>query len=94
MRLTIIEGKRDESSSYNQAIASSSGHRGIQGDAGADRLSLRVPRLRDLLKSAILRDAGIDFTIWGIAIVKALLLAKFMLLGRAANIGKRYKDSR
>jgi hypothetical protein len=45
-----------------------------------------------LLKSAILRDAGIDFTIWGIAIVKALLLAKFMLLGRAANIGKRYKD--
>jgi hypothetical protein len=45
-----------------------------------------------LLKSAILRDAGVDFTIWGIAIVKALLLAKFMLLGRAANIGKRYKD--
>jgi hypothetical protein len=45
-----------------------------------------------LLKSAILRDAGIDFTIWGVAIVKALVLAKFMLLGRAANIGKRYKD--
>jgi hypothetical protein len=45
-----------------------------------------------LLKSAILRDAGINFTIWGIAIVKALVLAKFMLLGNAANIGKRHKD--
>jgi len=45
-----------------------------------------------LLKSAILRDAGIDYAIWGIAIVKALVLAKFMLLGRAANLGKRYKD--
>ena len=44
------------------------------------------------MKSAILRDAGIDFTIWGIAIVKALVLAKFMLLGNAANIGKRHKD--
>ena len=45
-----------------------------------------------LLKSAILSDAGIDYTIWGIAIVKALVLAKFMLLGSAANIGKRHKD--
>ena len=45
-----------------------------------------------LLKSAILREAGVDYAIWGIAIVKALVLAKFMLLGRAANIGKRYKD--
>lgn len=47
-----------------------------------------------LLKSAILREAGIDFAVWGLAIVKALVLAKFMLLGRAANIGKLtlYKD--
>lgn len=47
-----------------------------------------------LLKSAILSEVGVDFTVWGIAIVKALVLAKFMLLGRAANIGKltRYKN--
>lgn len=47
-----------------------------------------------LSKSAILRDAGIEFDVWGIAIIKSLVLAKFMLLGRAANIGKltRYKD--
>ena len=44
-----------------------------------------------LLKSAILQEVGIDFDLWGIAIVKALVLAKFMLLGRAANLGTRYK---
>jgi hypothetical protein len=44
-----------------------------------------------LLKSAILQEAGISFDVWGIAIVKALVLAKFMLLGSAANIGTRYK---
>ena len=44
-----------------------------------------------LLKSAILRDVGIDYTVWGIAIVKALVLAKFMLLGRAAKLGERYR---
>jgi hypothetical protein len=35
-----------------------------------------------LLKAAVLQDVGVNFTIWGIAGVKALLLAKFMLLGR------------
>jgi hypothetical protein len=35
---------------------------------------------------------GIDFTIWGIAAVKALLLAKFMLLGRAFKLGRRFRD--
>ena len=45
-----------------------------------------------LLKSAILQDAGISYTAWGVAIVKALVLAKFMLVGRAAKIGTRYKD--
>src|ERR1044071_528398 len=44
-----------------------------------------------LLKSAILQDAGISFTIWGIAAIKAMVLAKFMLLGRALRIGERYK---
>ena len=41
-----------------------------------------------LQKTAVLRDAGISFDVWGIAIVKALLLAKFMLLGRALHIGQ------
>jgi len=44
-----------------------------------------------LLKAAILRDVGIDITIWGIAAVKALLLAKFMLIGRAFNLGRRFR---
>ena len=45
-----------------------------------------------LLKSAILQEVGISFDLWGIAIVKALVLAKFMLLGSAANIGTHYKN--
>jgi hypothetical protein len=45
-----------------------------------------------LLRAAILRDANISADQWGLAIVKALVLAKFMLLGRAARIGTRYKD--
>ena len=44
-----------------------------------------------LLKSAILHEVGISFDVWGIAIVKAVVLAKFMLLGRAAKLGQRYK---
>jgi hypothetical protein len=43
-----------------------------------------------LLKAAILQDAGVHFAIWGIAAVKALLLAKFMLVGRAFNVGRRF----
>jgi hypothetical protein len=47
-----------------------------------------------LLKSAILRDFGISFTIWGVAAVKALLLAKFMLVGSALRLrlGDRFRD--
>jgi len=44
-----------------------------------------------LLKAAILQDVGIHFAIWGIAAVKALLLAKFMLLGRALQIGRKFR---
>jgi hypothetical protein len=45
-----------------------------------------------LQKAAVLHDAGISFDMWGIALVKALLLAKFMLLGRALRIGQtRFK---
>jgi hypothetical protein len=45
-----------------------------------------------LFKSAVLSSAGIDFTIWGIAAVKAVLLAKFMLVGKMLHIGNRYRD--
>ena len=45
-----------------------------------------------LRKTAVLHDAGISFDFWGIALVKALLLAKFMALGHAMRLGQeRYK---
>jgi|SRR5882757_1569592 len=40
------------------------------------------------MKTAVLHTEGIEFAPWGIAIVKALLLAKFMLVGRALRIGE------
>lgn len=45
-----------------------------------------------LYKTAVLHGHGISFVPWGIAAVKALLLAKFMLIGRAMKIGERYAD--
>ena len=42
-----------------------------------------------LLKAAVLHDYGINFTPWGIAAVKAAVLAKFLLLGKAMKIGQR-----
>jgi hypothetical protein len=45
-----------------------------------------------LLKAAILQDVGVNFAIWGIAAIKALLLAKFMLIGRALHLGVRFRD--
>jgi hypothetical protein len=45
-----------------------------------------------LLKAAVLQDAGVNSVVWGIAAVKSLLLAKFMLLGRALELGKRFRD--
>jgi hypothetical protein len=45
-----------------------------------------------LLKAAILQDVGIHFAVWGIAAVKAVLLAKFMLIGRALQIGRKFRD--
>ena len=42
-----------------------------------------------LMKTAVLHTEGIEFTPWGIAIVKAVVLAKFMLLGEAMKIGGR-----
>ncbi len=43
-----------------------------------------------IMKTAVLHDHGISFVPWGVAAVKAVLLAKFMLLGRAMKIGERY----
>jgi hypothetical protein len=43
-------------------------------------------------KYAILRGEGIGWAPWGLAIVKALLVAKFILLARAARIGERHQD--
>ena len=45
-----------------------------------------------LFKSAILREAGIHSEIWGLAAIKALIMAKFMLVGRMLHVGTRYKD--
>jgi hypothetical protein len=42
-----------------------------------------------LMKAAVLHTHGIDSAHWGIAIVKALVLAKFMLIGQAMKIGER-----
>jgi hypothetical protein len=46
-----------------------------------------------LMKTAALHTEGIEFTPWGIAIVKAVVLAKFMLLGDAMKIGERTTTS-
>jgi hypothetical protein len=44
------------------------------------------------LKAAILQAEGIAFAPFGIAVVKALILAKFMSVGHMMHIGERYKD--
>lgn len=41
-----------------------------------------------LYKSALLREAGVGFLPQGIAIVKALILGKFILIGEAAGVGR------
>jgi hypothetical protein len=46
-----------------------------------------------LMKAAVLHTHGISFAPWGIAIVKAVVLAKFMLIGRAMKIGERKTNS-
>jgi hypothetical protein len=45
-----------------------------------------------LFKGAILEEAEISFTAWGRAAIKAMVLAKFMLVGRVLRLGERYKD--
>lgn len=43
-----------------------------------------------LLKTAVLHSQGIEFAPWGIAIAKAAILAKFMLIGDALKLGERF----
>jgi hypothetical protein len=45
-----------------------------------------------LMKASVLHDYGINSAVWGIAIVKAAVLAKFMLIGHAMKIGERYSS--
>jgi hypothetical protein len=40
-------------------------------------------------KSAILRSEGIEFTVFGLALAKALILGKFILVLQAAKVGER-----
>ena len=47
-----------------------------------------------LYKTAILQAEGISYFPYGLAAVKALILAKFMLLGHAARLGDRYTSRR
>ncbi len=42
-----------------------------------------------LMKAAVLHTHGIGSVVWGVAIVKAVVLAKFMLVGHAMKIGER-----
>ncbi len=46
-----------------------------------------------LFKASVLQDQGVEFSPWGTAIIKALVLAKFMLLGEAIKIGGRTTTS-
>jgi hypothetical protein len=46
-----------------------------------------------LFKAAVLHTHGVSFVPWGIAIVKAAVLAKFMLIGRAMKIGEHKTSS-
>ena len=44
-----------------------------------------------LMKAAVLQAHGIDFFPWGLAAIKAAVLAKFILIGHALKLGDRGK---
>jgi hypothetical protein len=44
------------------------------------------------LKAAILQANGIAYAPLGVAVIKAALCAKFMLLGRAFHVGERFRN--
>ena len=43
-------------------------------------------------RMAVLHSYGIDFAPFGLAALKALVMGKFIMLGRMTGIGDRYKD--
>ena len=45
-----------------------------------------------LFNSAVLREAGVHYGVWGLAAIKALIMAKFMLVGRMLHVGMRYQN--
>jgi hypothetical protein len=45
-----------------------------------------------IFKSSILRAEGIHYEIWGLAAVKALIMAKFMLIARMLHVGMGYRN--
>ncbi len=47
-----------------------------------------------LYKMTILHGQGIDYEPYGLAAIKAFLLAKFILIGHAAKVGDRYRRRR
>ncbi|MEO9188929.1 MAG: hypothetical protein ABI224_02840 [Acetobacteraceae bacterium] len=47
-----------------------------------------------LYKAVVLRGVGISYAPYGLAAIKALILAKFILLGHAARVGDRYSRRR
>jgi hypothetical protein len=42
-------------------------------------------------KSAILQGQGVNWVPWGLAAIKAALIAKFVLIGQAMHVGERYR---
>jgi hypothetical protein len=42
-----------------------------------------------MMKTAVLRTEGVEFIPWGIAIVKAVVLGKFVMLGNLVHVGGR-----
>jgi hypothetical protein len=44
-----------------------------------------------LYRMATLHSYSIDYAPWGLAAIKALVLGKFVLIGRAVGIGERYR---
>ncbi len=47
-----------------------------------------------LYKMAILRGQGISYALYGSALIKAVILAKFILIGHVLRIGDRYSERR
>lgn len=43
----------------------------------------------NLYKAAILRSVGVQFDFYGLALIKALILGKFILLGHMLKVGER-----